>query len=179
MITTKTLVPTQTLKAHRHTAHENGHTSIIMTANEMVSRVTPPMKAPAPISANAPGSTHAQGLGVRNTPGGALHAEKSSEVCAPLDPLARHALLAAAYEHYFAAGAMYVGALMLASQPLHAGIAWKAALKQLDAGDENACLATCLRRTPHGIQMQLVASGSVATSRAACRRLGYIISPSA
>ena len=71
---------------HRHTAHENGPTSIMMTANEMVSRVTPPMKAPAPISANAPGSTHAQGLGVRNTPGGALHAAKSSEVLSTLGP---------------------------------------------------------------------------------------------
>lgn len=51
-----------------------GHcTSIMMTAREIVSLVTPPMKAPAPMSANAPGSTQAQGLGVRNTPGGALH----------------------------------------------------------------------------------------------------------
>ncbi len=49
--------------------------SIMMTASEMVSRVTPPMKAPAPIKANAPGSTQDQGLGGRNTPGGALRAK--------------------------------------------------------------------------------------------------------
>ena len=90
--------------------HENGRTSIIMTAREMVSRVTPPMKAPAPISANAPGSTHAQGLGVRNTPGGALHAGGSSEISPHSDPLTRHALLARACEHYFAAGGNIGGA---------------------------------------------------------------------
>lgn len=46
----------------------------MMTASDMVRRVTPPMKAPAPMSANAPGSTHDQGLGGRNTPSGALQA---------------------------------------------------------------------------------------------------------
>ena len=46
----------------------------MMTAREMVRRVTPPMNAPAPINAKAPGSTHDQGLGGKNTPGGALHA---------------------------------------------------------------------------------------------------------
>ena len=46
--------------------------SIMMTARLMVRRVTPPMNAPAPMSANAPGSTQDQGLGGRNTPGGAL-----------------------------------------------------------------------------------------------------------
>ena len=55
-----------------------GRTSIMMTAREMVSRVTPPMKAPAPISANAPGSTHTQGLGARYTPGGALYRQALS-----------------------------------------------------------------------------------------------------
>lgn len=35
--------------------------SIMMTASAMVSRVTPPMKAPAPTSAKAPGSIHLQG----------------------------------------------------------------------------------------------------------------------
>ena len=54
-----------------------GRASIMMTAREMVRRVTPPMNAPAPISANAPGSTHAHGLGGRNTPGGALQAAKT------------------------------------------------------------------------------------------------------
>lgn len=47
-------------------------TSIMMTARDIVSLVTPPMNAPAPMRANAPGSTQAQGLGVRKTPGGAL-----------------------------------------------------------------------------------------------------------
>ena len=47
-------------------------TSIMITAREIVSLVTPPMKAPAPMRAKAPGSTQAQGLGVRKTPGGAL-----------------------------------------------------------------------------------------------------------
>ena len=51
-------------------------TSIMMTAREMVSRVTPPMKAPAPMSAKAPGSIQAQGLGDRNTPGGALQQQQ-------------------------------------------------------------------------------------------------------
>ena len=50
----------------------------MMTARDMVSRVTPPMKAPAPMSANAPGSTHTQGLGARYTPGGALHRQALS-----------------------------------------------------------------------------------------------------
>ena len=53
-------------------------TSIMMTAREMVRRVTPPMKAPAPMRAKAPGSTQAHGLGGRNTPGGALHARNIS-----------------------------------------------------------------------------------------------------
>ena len=64
----------------------SGRTSIMMTAREMVSRVTPPMKAPAPISANAPGSTHTQGLGARYTPGGAL--ESSPELMATMQQTA-------------------------------------------------------------------------------------------
>jgi len=48
----------------------------MMTAREMVRRVTPPMKAPAPMRAKAPGSTQDHGLGGRNTPGGALHMQK-------------------------------------------------------------------------------------------------------
>ncbi len=36
-------------------------TSIMMTASATVMRVTPPMKAPAPTSANTPGSIHVQG----------------------------------------------------------------------------------------------------------------------
>lgn len=55
-------------------------TSIMITARETVSRVTPPMKAPAPMRANAPGSTQAQGLGCRNTPGGALCAQPVSSL---------------------------------------------------------------------------------------------------
>lgn len=55
---------------------EREQTSIMMTAREMVRRVTPPMKAPAPMRAKAPGSTHDHGLGGRNTPGGALHMQK-------------------------------------------------------------------------------------------------------
>jgi hypothetical protein len=43
------------------------HTSIMMTASAMVRRVVPPMNAPAPNSANTPGSIHAHGLGGRNT----------------------------------------------------------------------------------------------------------------
>ena len=59
-------------------------TSIIMTASEMVRRVTPPMKAPAPISAKAPGSSQAQALGLRKTPGGALHT-KQPVICISCD----------------------------------------------------------------------------------------------
>ncbi len=62
--------------------------SIMMTARLMVRRVTPPMKAPAPISANAPGSTHAQGLGGRKTPGGALRARVRQETHAGHQPVA-------------------------------------------------------------------------------------------
>ena len=58
---------------HDQTLHAWELTSIMMTARDMVRRVTPPMKAPAPMRANAPGSTQAQGLGGRNTPGGALY----------------------------------------------------------------------------------------------------------
>ena len=46
--------------------------SIMMTARATVRRVTPPMNAPAPISAKTPGSIQAQALGGRKTPGGAL-----------------------------------------------------------------------------------------------------------
>ncbi len=60
----------------------------MMTARLMVRRVTPPMKAPAPISANAPGSTHAQGLGGRKTPGGALRARARQETHAGHQPVA-------------------------------------------------------------------------------------------
>ena len=51
------------------------HTSIMMTASATVSRVTPPMKAPAPMREKTPGSIHAHGLGGRKTPGGALRAQ--------------------------------------------------------------------------------------------------------
>ena len=47
-----------------------GHTSIMMTASAIVRRVVPPMNAPAPISANTPGSMKAQGLGGRKMPSG-------------------------------------------------------------------------------------------------------------
>lgn len=54
---------------------------MMITARASVMRVTPPMKAPAPISANAPGSIHAQGLGGRKTPGGALRRERGGGRC--------------------------------------------------------------------------------------------------
>ncbi len=56
----------------------------MITASEMVSRVTPPMNAPAPISAKAPGSIQAQGLGDKKTPGGALHGMTHQSTLRPL-----------------------------------------------------------------------------------------------